>query len=339
MLKKTLSLLGFTLILLILGCAQSQETISEKKDNTTINGNYPLTLDTYTYEGQKISQTIPNAPEKVMVIGSAVAELIVKFGQQEKVVGFAYSDLTNSDYKDDIDKLPLVSEMWPAKEAIMALEPDLIYSIASAFREELIGSIPSWNNRGLPVVSSTNFTIGRSIDIYFEEIQTFGKVFNIEDKTNKYLTEQQTRIDDITSKVKDSKEKPTVLLISGARGKYFYFSPKWAMIDEMIEGAGATYLELSKEDYIELSTEAIIAANPDKIIITEFQEPDQEKTKNNLMNDKKLRTVKAIQNNEVMAVEYTGAINGGIEIADLYEEVAAFINPEIVNGVKKNAQK
>lgn len=31
MLKKTLSLLGFTLILLILGCAQSQETISEKK--------------------------------------------------------------------------------------------------------------------------------------------------------------------------------------------------------------------------------------------------------------------------------------------------------------------
>lgn len=53
------------------------------------------------------------------------------------------------------------------------------------------------------------------------------------------------------------------------------------------------------------------------------------------MNDKKLRTVKAIQNNEVMAVEYTGAINGGIEIADLYEEVAAFINPEIVNGVKK----
>ena len=35
-----------------------------------------------------------------------------------------------------------------------------------------------------------------------------------------------------------------------------------------------------------------------------------------------------------MAVEYTGAINGGIEIAELYEEVAEFIHPGVIKMLK-----
>lgn len=331
MFKKALYLLCFTLILLIIGCSQSEEKSSKEVTSVSTNEKYPMSLDVHTYEGEKITQTINKAPEKVMVIGSAVAELIVKFGQQEKVVGFAYSDQTDS-------KLPLVSKMWPSKESIIALQPDLIYSIASAFREELLGSISSWNDRGIPVVSSTNFTIGRSINIYFDEIKTFGKVFDIENQTNKFLKEQQARIKKITSKVKKIRDRPNVLLVGGARGKYYYYSPKWAIVSEMIEGVGAEYMELSKEDYTELSTETIIAANPDKIIITEFQQPDLEKTKNNLINDKKLQNVKAIQNKDVMVAEYTGAISGGIELADLYEQVAEFIHPDVFVGGERNGK-
>ncbi|MFJ5792043.1 ABC transporter substrate-binding protein [Lysinibacillus sp. NPDC097162] len=338
MLKKSLCLLLFSFILVTTGCSQSEGKSSEEVTNISNSGKYPMSFDVHTYEGKKVTQTINQAPEKVMIIGSSVAELMVKFGQQNKVVGFAYNDQAHSNFTEEIEKMHLVSEMWPSKESIIALQPDLIYSIASAFREELIGSIPSWSNRGIPVVSSTNFTIGRSIDIYFDEIKTFGKVFDIENQTNKYLKEQQARIDKITAKAKNIKDHPNVLLVSGARGKYFYYSPKWAIIDEMIEGAGAEYIELSKEDYIELSTEAIIAANPDKIIITEFQQPDQEKTKNNLINDKKLQNIKAIQNKDVMVAEYTGAINGGIELADLYEQVAKFIHPDVFVGVVNDGE-
>lgn len=61
----------------------------------------------------------------------------------------------------------------------------------------------------------------------------------------------------------------------------YYYAAQWAMIDEMVEGSHATYMEVSDEDYIELSTEAILAANPYKIIITEFQQPDCEVTNKN----------------------------------------------------------
>lgn len=337
MFKKTIYLLCFILISVTLGCSQNENT-SEEITSVNTNKKYPMSVDVHTYKGEEITQTIDKAPEKVIVIGSAVAELIVKFGQQEKVVGFAYSDQTDSNFAGEIEKLPLVSKLWPSKESIIALQPDLIYSIASAFREELLGSISSWNDRGIPVVSSTNFTIGRSIDIYFDEIKTFGKVFDIENQTNKFLNEQQARIKEITSEFKKIKDRPKVLLVGGARGKYYYYSPKWAIISEMIEGVGAEYMELSKEDYIELSTETIIAANPDKIIITEFQQLDLEKTKNNLLNDEKLQNVKAIQNKDVMVTEYTGAISGGIEFADLYEKVAEFIHPDVFAAGERNGK-
>ena len=84
--------------------------------SANINKKNPMSVDVHTYKGEEITQTIDKSPKKVMIIGSAVAELIVKFEQQEKVVGFAYSDQTDSKFAEEIEKLPLVSKMWPSKE-------------------------------------------------------------------------------------------------------------------------------------------------------------------------------------------------------------------------------
>ncbi|MEH7354332.1 hypothetical protein V7150_12255 [Neobacillus drentensis] len=84
--------------------------------SANINKKNPMSVDVHTYKGEEITQTIDKSPKKVMIIGSAVAELIVKFEQQEKVVGFAYSDQTDSKFAEEIEKLPLVRKMWPSKE-------------------------------------------------------------------------------------------------------------------------------------------------------------------------------------------------------------------------------
>ncbi|MDK8179635.1 hypothetical protein [Paenibacillus sp. UMB4589-SE434] len=77
----------------------------------------------------------------MVVIGSAVAEFMIEFGQKDKVVGIGYPDQSLSKYADQITQLPLISESWPSKEAVLALQPDLIYSSSSAFKEDLLGDI------------------------------------------------------------------------------------------------------------------------------------------------------------------------------------------------------
>ncbi|OZI10327.1 iron ABC transporter substrate-binding protein [Bacillaceae bacterium SAS-127] len=320
-----ISSLVISLLFLLVGCNAANETKEEKPQAT--NSYYPLNYDVFNYEGDVLQQTIKNEPERVVVIGSAMAELMVKFGLQDKVVGFGYDDQTNTSYREEIKKMPLLSEMWPSKESIIALKPDLIFSVASAFREDMIGSIPSWNERDIPTLTAVNFNVGRSKETYFDEIKNFGHVFNIEDQTNEYINEQESRIQKVADTIDHSQEKPKVLFISHVRDKYYYYSPDWCMVDEMIELANGEFVNMSDQPYIELSAEAIIAENPDKIILTQFQKQNEEKTLQVLLGDKQLKNVNAIKNNDVLVVDYTNSVNGSPEIANLYEDVAKFIQP------------
>ncbi|RAV18715.1 ABC transporter substrate-binding protein [Paenibacillus contaminans] len=309
-----------------------EEQIEAQQPHSGGDDHYPVSIKMYTNEGKETMQTIEQEPQKVVVIGSAIAELMIEFGQKDKVSGLGYPDQSFSKYAEQIAELPLITKSWPSKEAVLALKPDIIYSISSAFKEELLGDISFWNDRGIPVVSAVNFTVGRSIDEYFKEIDNFGVTFNVEEKTDAYIKGQNDRIDKVKKTAEGAEKTPKVLFIGGARDTYYYYPPSWCMIDEMIEGAGGEYMKLSKDGYIELSTESIIAANPEKIIITEFQQSDREATKKKLLSNDSLQNVSAIKTGNVMVAEYTSAINGGLQLADLYEDVAAFIHPELFGG-------
>lgn len=317
--------------------AHSANTDSQAVEGGTESGHngsqhYPVTLQIYTDEGKEMKQTIEKEPQKVVVLGTAMAELMIQFGQKDKIAGLAYLDQSFSPYTDEIAKLPLLTELWPSKEAVIALQPDLIYSMSSAFKEDRLGGISFWNERGIQVVPASNFNIGRSIVNYFEDIQNFGKIFNVEEQTDSYLKQQQTRIDEITQKAQQVKAKPKVLLLASAgRENYDYYPPSWCVIDEMVEGSGGEYIQLA-DGYIELQIEAIIAANPDKIILTHFQESDHESIKNKLLSNPRLKNMKAIQTGNVMVADYTNAIRGGLQLTDLYEEVARFVQPELFGG-------
>lgn len=346
--NSSIKMIQFTILLTVLAlfsaaCGNSphQGAHSANTDSQAVEGgteaghngrHYPVTLQIYTDEGKEMKQTIEKEPQKVVVLGTAMAELMIQFGQKDKIAGLAYLDQSFSPYTDEIAKLPLLTELWPSKEAVIALQPDLIYSMSSAFKEDRLGGISFWNERGIQVVPASNFNIGRSIANYFEDIQNFGKIFNVEEQTDSYLKQQQTRIDEITQKAQHVKAKPKVLLLASAgRENYDYYPPSWCVIDEMVEGSGGEYMQLA-DGYIELQIEAIIAANPDKIILTHFQESDHESIKNKLLSNPRLKNMKAIQTGNVMVADYTNAIRGGLQLTDLYEEVARFVQPELFGG-------
>lgn len=296
------------------------------------NNNYPISLKVYTNEGEEIAQTIEKEPQRVVVIGETMAELMIEFGKEEKIVGVAYLNQSFSKYSEQISKLPMISESWPSKEAVLALQPDLIVSISSAFKEELLGDISFWNERNIPVLSAVNFTVGRSIDEYMGEIKNFGIALDAVNLTEHYIHEQRVKINEIKKIAENAMAKPKVLLVGSARDTFYYYPPEWCIIDEMIEGADGEYMKLSEDGYMELSIEAIIKANPEKIIITEFQELDPEVIRNKLLINPQLQNVDAIKNGHVLAAEYTTTINGGLELVPLYEEVAKFIQPDLFGG-------
>lgn len=343
MFKKTASILLATALCFttLTACSQrdtSEDTVSNpdstNQDSTLQQDNhFPFNLTIYDNKGNEMQQTIEKEPEQIVVIGQGLAELLIHFGEENRIVGLAYLDKSYSKYEEQIKQLPLLTDMWPSKESIIALKPDLIVAMSSAFSDERLGDISFWNERGIPVLTGINYTVGRTIDSFFKDINNLGKVLNMEEKTSTFTEEQQTRIKTIQDKVAQVTDKPRVLLFAGGQNDtYYYYGPTLCLIDEMVEGAGGEYIKVSEDTYVEMSAESILAVNPDKIIITEFQKSDNDAAKDLLLDNPSLKNVTAIQTGNIMVADYTNAIRGSLDLADLYEDVAEFVHPELFKG-------
>lgn len=340
--KKVSVLLAISLCIAAL-TACSQKKATENKMSDTASGSqssssqtdshYPLKLTIHNNEGGEMQQIIEKDPKRIVVIGQGLAELMIHFGEENRIVGLAYLDKSYSKYEEQIKRLPLLTDMWPSKESILALKPDLIVAMSSAFTDERLGGISFWNERSIPVLTGINYTVGRTIDSFLEDIDNLGMVLNIEEKTNAFIEEQQTRIQTIQKKAAQATDKPRILLFAGGQNDtYYYYGPSLCLIDEMVEGSGGEYIKVSEDTYVEMSAESVLSVNPDKIIITEFQKSDSSTAKDLLLKNPRLKNVTAIQTGNVMVVDYTNAIRGSLDLADLYEDVAAFIHPELFNG-------
>lgn len=341
MFKKTSFLLAIVLCISALtACSQKDTTeniisnsSSDRGESTSKqNKHYPLTLSIYDDKGNEMEQTIEKEPQRIVVIGQGFAEWMIGLGEEKRIVGLAYLDKSFSEYEDQIKNLPIITDMWPSKESILELEPDLIISMSSAFQKDRLGDISFWNERGIPVLAGINYTIGRTIDGFFDDINNLGKVLNIEEKTNAFVNEQKDKIKEIQTKAAQANKKPKILLLGTSGDTTYYYGPSLCLIDEMIEGAGGEYIKVSEETYVDMSEESILSVNPDKIIITGFQKSDSEALMNKYLLNPKLKNATAIKTGNVKVVEYTTAVRGSLGLFELYMDVAEFIHPELFKG-------
>ncbi|WP_020074384.1 ABC transporter substrate-binding protein [Faecalispora sporosphaeroides] len=296
------------------------------------NKHYPLTLSIYDDKGNEMEQTIEKKTQRIVVIGQGFAEWMIGLGEEKRIVGLAYLDKSFSEYEDQIKSLPIITDMWPSKESILELQPDLIISMSSAFQKDRLGDISFWNERGIPVLAGINYTIGRTMDGFFDDINNLGKVLNIEEKTNAFVNEQKEKISEIQTKAAQANDKPKILLLGTSGDTTYYYGPSLCLIDEMIEGAGGEYIKVSEETYVDMSEESILSVNPDKIIITGFQKSDSEALINKYLLNPKLKNATAIKTRNVKVVEYTTAVRGSLGLSELYMDVAEFIHPELFKG-------
>lgn len=317
--KNYIKYLSIFSIILILFTGCSKET--PPTTNEVSSSYYPIDIKVYDDNGTESTETIKCEPKKVVVLGEALGEYMLAFGQKEKIIGLGYID-GNELLNSDLGSLNLINKLWPSRESILALDPDLIYSMSSGFKEDRIGEMDFWRDREINVLPAINFTVARNDEEYTKDLINFGKVFNIEENVSKFLKSEDKEIAKYKNKL-DKKEK--VLFLSISSGKYYYCPPKGSMMDDLIENIGGEYIKLSNNQFIEVSKEGIIKANPDKIILAEFQGEDEEKLLNEFLNDLSLKNVKAIKNKDILMVNYTSAVRGDLKMSDLYKDVYEFL--------------
>ena len=98
----------------------------------------PVTISTYNYAKEEVEVTFEKCPQRVVCTNQTQTELLLYFGLDEYIVGTAYLDgEIRDDLKPQYEALKaagkeLTVKGYPAKETVLALEPDPTSSSAGA---------------------------------------------------------------------------------------------------------------------------------------------------------------------------------------------------------------
>jgi iron complex transport system substrate-binding protein len=257
--KKTLLLALPLLVIpaLLAGCASpATETAATPSAVTVDNCGFELTVTT--------------PPQRIVTIKSTSTELLIALGLGDRVIGQAFPDgpLPEELAGDDI---PVISDFAPSEEAVLDLEPDFVFggwesnftADAAGDREELktlgIGSYVAPAACKEPGYQPDPLTWDR----IFDGITEAGDIFGVRDEADALVADQRRELATIE---KDGTGRTALWWSSGNDTPYVGAGIGAPQL--VLDTIGLTNIAADVDDtWTSYSWEAIIAANPDVIVL------------------------------------------------------------------------
>jgi iron complex transport system substrate-binding protein len=216
-------------------------------------GRPPVTADR---QGNPI--TLPEKIERVMVAGPSTAEILVGFGLGGKI---AAADTYSESVEGLPEGIPMFDLANPDVEAIVELNPDVMFVTGMVLAE---GDDPykPFKDAGICVIVIPS---SNSIDGIKEDIRYIADVMDARDAGETMVVRMEDEIARIKALGDAVKEKKTVYFeISAA--PYLYSFGKGVFLNEMIELIGAENILADQQEWLSVSEEAVLNADPDVIL-------------------------------------------------------------------------
>lgn len=203
-----------------------------------------------------------NNSSRVVSVGTATTETIYALGAGERLVGV---DNSSREYLPESKNLPTVGARTVLNaEGILSLKPTLVILNADSGPPQVVEQL---RNAGISVLT---LTPDYTIETVKAKVQIIAKALNLEARG----AEINRSIDDEMSEVAKLLEKkqttPKVLFVGrGPNMPNATMSGAGTTIDEMIKLAGGTNPMSDFTGFREMTDEAVGAAQPDIILMTE----------------------------------------------------------------------
>ena len=216
--------------------------------------------------GKKI--TVDSMPQKVVTAGPNCTEVFCALGLSDLVVGKCMSNHSTGaleELSEDFYTIPDISVGYPTLDELIASGCDFLYATDWIFGENL--TIKSLEKAGITVFVSNCGDIGG----LYEDIRTIAKIFEVSDTAEKIIAKDAAIISAVSEKLPE--EKLRVLVLDSFIDDLIYVAGSNAFENSIIEAAGGknVFAELEKP-WDAVTVEEIMAAQPDFIIIHDYQD-------------------------------------------------------------------
>ncbi|MGW5231502.1 ABC transporter substrate-binding protein [Streptomyces nodosus] len=151
-----------------------------------------------------LSTRVPAPPERAVSLEQNATEIMLSLGLADRMAGTSYqTDPVLPSLAAEYQKVPVLAKQYPGHEAVLAEEPDFLYStLSSAYADEAAGPRAGWKKLGVPAYLSAHdcenpeLTPGEvRFDAVFNEIEDIATVFGVEKRGEKTVKDLRVRLD------------------------------------------------------------------------------------------------------------------------------------------------
>ena len=224
---------------------------------------YPLTVDNCGTE-----VTFEKAPEKVLTIKSTTTEMLLALGLEDHILGRAFPD---GQIPADLggEDIPVVSDKVPGQEAVLDLEPDLVYAgWESNFSADGAGDRATLGDLGVNTYVSPAACkeAGRpdtlAFDDVFDQITEMGAVFGVSDAAGELVADQRAALDEL----QQADDVSALWYSSGSDTPYVGAGSGAPQM--ILDAVGITNIAAGVDDsWTPFNWEAVVDADPDVIVL------------------------------------------------------------------------
>jgi len=222
-----------------------------------------------TVENCGVAVEFAQPPQRVVTIKSTSTEMMLALGVGDRIVGTAFQDGPVPDaWAADAADLTSVSDFMPSEEAVLELEPDLVYSgWESAFAADATGERDELSALG--VASYVQPAACRSADVpakltfdeVFREIQEAADIFGV--SADDLLAAQRAELDAVEP---DDRGLTALWYSSGT--DIPYVGAGLGAPQLVLETAGLTNIAGDIDmTWSSFGWESVVAADPDVIVL------------------------------------------------------------------------
>ncbi len=257
--------------------------VKTKDDTRDEESEWPVVITDHL--GREV--TIEEKPEKLISGYYISTSMLIALGLEDNLVGIEAKADTRPIYSLAAPQLLGLPNVGTAKEfdleGCVALEPDLV--ILPTRLKDAVESLEKFKINTIAVNPE-------DMDLLKEALTMVGKATGTENKANELIDYYDKKLAEMKGLAVEEK---TVYL--GGNSDFLSTATGQMYQDDMIGSAGAVNVAADIDDtyWATISYEQLLGYNPDVIVIV----PEAAYTKENILNDKKLAPLKAVQNDEI----------------------------------------
>jgi iron complex transport system substrate-binding protein len=259
------------------------------------------------------------APQRIVSLTPVDSEILGALHAQPRVVGVDYY----TDYPTDMAAKTKVTDASSVAniEQIIALKPDLVLS----YGHETNSSVSHADTQLMAAHITVYDLPAMDLQGSISEIRLIGQLIHSEQEANALADSMQSSINAVKSKVA-GESKPTVYmeLYYGNGPTYVFGGGSFG--DELISDAGGVNIfhsDSSGEGYPAVNNEAIIAANPQVIILTDGATAEQ------VAQRPGWSAISAVKNGMIFTIDPNLTQRPGPRIIQGLQEIAKDLHPAL----------